>query len=150
MVEFRFYSKCSELKRMTVVQQQFRDTNNTEKVTFEAVKNNCEIEISLILNMQSYSVDQKSKVEYELVAACVHDGNSLNSGHYRGICKSIDGEWFNFDDDSVFKVDDLKSELQGAYLLFYKKLTSSTEDEVVKKDGDQDENIIDLTNSEEN
>lgn len=123
---------------MTVVKQQFRDANNA-KVTFEAAKNNCEIEIPLILSMQPYSANQESKVEYELVSACVHDGIDLNSGHYRGICKSIDGEWLNFDDKSVFQVDDLKSELQGAYVLFYKKLNDEAEDE----------NIIDLTMSEE-
>jgi len=58
---------------------------------------------------------------YDLAALSKHIG-SLGGGHYVAYCRSSeDGEWYNFDDGSVCRVnaEEVEADKVGAYVLFY-------------------------------
>lgn len=62
---------------------------------------------------------QKVVKEYELTGGIIHLG-SMNSGHYRAVCKK-NGDWYLFDDEHIEKLENL-GELKNAYMLFYESL----------------------------
>lgn len=65
--------------------------------------------------------------EYELYAAVIHCGSSLDSGHYYTFARDGD-DWYKFNDSVVFRTShqdllDLKLP-ETPYILFYRKLDS--------------------------
>jgi ubiquitin C-terminal hydrolase len=54
-------------------------------------------------------------------------GESGSSGHFIATCKSpIDGLWYQYNDDLVFRVDDFNNQILNyamPYILFYQKRT---------------------------
>ncbi len=71
------------------------------------------------LNLRDYIVGPDNDAVYDLFAISQHYG-SLSSGHYTALCKNHH-EWYDFDDESVNKVDERKVMNNAAYLLFYRK-----------------------------
>ncbi|OMJ66175.1 hypothetical protein SteCoe_37079 [Stentor coeruleus] len=69
------------------------------------------------LNMQKYS---KSEASYNLFAITNHTGN-IASGHYTAQAKCHDGQWREFDDNTVTAVNRDRLVSKAAYVLFYSK-----------------------------
>ena len=61
----------------------------------------------------------KSKYIYDLYAVSNHSGGS-GGGHYYAYCKNFDDNWYKFDDNVVFTLNDSKVVHSDAYCLFYK------------------------------
>ena len=61
---------------------------------------------------------------YSLYAVLLHLGVELNSGHYTCYVKSIDKEWFYFNDNVVRKcrIDEVLQSAEEAYCLFYTQI----------------------------
>lgn len=77
------------------------------------------------LDMKRYLINQDSKnTKYELYGVVNHFGN-CGGGHYTAFCRNfLDGQWYDFDDSDVKKinVDDVPT--RYAYVLFYKRMGS--------------------------
>jgi ubiquitin C-terminal hydrolase len=62
---------------------------------------------------------------YELFAAAIHSGGSIQGGHYYAIIRNSNGKWYIFNDTNVieFKGDEtnLKMKLSEASCFFYRK-----------------------------
>ena len=74
------------------------------------------------LDISKYVVEENSKKDclYDLCAISQHYG-ALSSGHYTAFCLN-QGEWYNFDDENVSKISDLKKVVsKGAYILIFRK-----------------------------
>ncbi|KAI5295170.1 CSN-associated deubiquitinating enzyme Ubp12 [Ascosphaera acerosa] len=65
----------------------------------------------------------KSQV-YELIAVDNHYGG-LGGGHYTAFAKNfVDGNWYDFNDSSVHRVDPSNVVTRAAYLLFYRRISA--------------------------
>ena len=73
------------------------------------------------LNMANYLPNKNEKNIFDLFAVANHIGN-LNGGHYFAYCKNfIDGEWYEFNDSRVSKINENSVVTSNAYVLFYRK-----------------------------
>jgi len=77
------------------------------------------------LRMDRYSLegeDTESDLVYDLVAALVHTGRSMNRGHYIAYCYRRDTQrWLKFDDVRVTITSEKTVRESKAYLLVYEK-----------------------------
>ena len=74
------------------------------------------------LDIGKYVVEENSRKDclYDLCAISQHYGG-LSSGHYTAYCLN-EGEWYNFDDEKVSKISDIKKVVSdGAYILIFRK-----------------------------
>uniref|UniRef100_A0A1I8Q2N6 Ubiquitin carboxyl-terminal hydrolase n=1 Tax=Stomoxys calcitrans TaxID=35570 RepID=A0A1I8Q2N6_STOCA len=83
------------------------------------------------LNMSPYITISESRrntsKSYELYAVSNHYG-SMESGHYTAFCKSSTyGKWFKYDDQMVTPQDASTVVSSAAYILFYTRLTPSSQ-----------------------
>ena len=80
------------------------------------------------LDIGKYVVNEDKKKEsvYALFVIGNHSG-SLSFGHYYAYAKNhVKGKWFEFNDNSVFEIDDSNRLVSStAYVLFYRKRSSS-------------------------
>ena len=73
------------------------------------------------LDLSKYCVGyNKYKSTFELYGICNHIGNS-NNGHYFSYCRYNDGNWYEFNDTNVTKIDSNNIISNKCYCLFYKK-----------------------------
>jgi ubiquitin carboxyl-terminal hydrolase 20/33 len=74
--------------------------------------------------------EEGKSTEYDLVAFVSHRGAGVEFGHYVSYCyNSVDGNWYEYDDASVVRVDEADVLSREAYVLFYqKKSTEASED----------------------
>ena len=89
------------------------------------------------LDLTKYLHNKKEKYIYDLFGVSNHSG-SLNGGHYYAYCKNWkDGEWYEFNDSHVSKIDNKKIVSDNAYVLFYKRKRGDedkiNEEELFKK-----------------
>ena len=88
------------------------------------------------LDLSEYLPNNKDeKYIFDLFAVANHVGN-LHSGHYFAYCKNCkDGEWYEFNDSTVRKIDKKKVVNDNAYILFYCKRREEkmNEEELFKK-----------------
>lgn len=68
------------------------------------------------------SVAQQGPTTYSLYAMITHYGPFMGAGHYVAFSK-LDGQWYLFDDKSVYGINESIVMKQNAYILFYKKNT---------------------------
>jgi ubiquitin carboxyl-terminal hydrolase 36/42 len=82
---------------------------------------------------------KRERTEYELYAVLVHAGKSCRVGHYYSYIKGPDGVWYLANDLAVSK-SDIKKVLndRSAYIIFYKKISSDTENPVKKRKCDKE------------
>lgn len=83
------------------------------------------------LDLRPYqpSGSDATAAEYKLVAAIVHDGSSVNDGHYRTFGRRH-GHWYQFNDKEVEQMADetleerhaLSCAMESAYMLFYERI----------------------------
>lgn len=64
-------------------------------------------------------VHSSALVMYDLVGVLIHEGFSMHSGHYYAFIKSITGQWYEADDESVRQVNVKTALSQSAYILVY-------------------------------
>jgi len=63
----------------------------------------------------------KENCKYNLAGVLVHEGNTINSGHYYSIVKAPNNIWYFMNDASVRKSSQHEALSQEAYILFYCK-----------------------------
>lgn len=74
-----------------------------------------------ILDISAYVIGKnENKNSYKLKAVGNHNGN-LRGGHYYAFCKE-DDEWFNYNDESITKINPNNIITNSAYTLFYEKI----------------------------
>ena len=86
-------------------------------------KNQCLIDFPLEnLDLTKYVVGyDKKSYKYDLYGICNHSGG-LMGGHYTSSVKNVNGNWYNFNDAMVSKIDDLSQlKTPKAYCFFYRK-----------------------------
>lgn len=73
------------------------------------------------LNLLKYSIGyHNDKNIYDLFAISNHSGQ-MNGGHYWCYGKNMDGQWYNYNDESVSSINVSELITPNAYCLFYKK-----------------------------
>lgn len=80
------------------------------------LKNNANIKISDVLDIDQYSVCNEP--DYQLMSFANHMGN-MHGGHYNATC-NYDDQWLLIDDESVSKIKTYDD--RNAYTIFYKKM----------------------------
>ena len=76
------------------------------------------VKYPLKLNLSAYSNDS----EYELYGVLIHEGFSVNCGHYYSYIKGFDNKWYCMNDSLVSFVSESNILKQNPYILFYKKI----------------------------
>ena len=87
------------------------------------------------LDLTKFLPNQNEKYIYDLFAVANHVGG-LHGGHYFAYCKNYkNGEWYEFNDSHVDKIDKDKIVTENAYVLFYsrKRENKINEEELFKK-----------------
>ena len=69
------------------------------------------------LDLSSFVKDSR----YELYSVLIHEGYSLNSGHYYSYVKTHENKWFCMNDSFVSSTNETNVLKQLPYILFYKK-----------------------------
>jgi len=118
--------------------------------SFMGNKINCDISYPMKLNISPYMSNASDDgTWYELYAVLVHSGFSCQSGHYYAYAKASNGQWYCFNDASVYQVNVNQVLNQQAYLLFYHK-SHSTNKLVSRQSilGAQREPILDVLSKE--
>jgi hypothetical protein len=84
-------------------------------------KNNRHIRFPVDLDLAEFSTAEgrTACTTYTLCGVCVHEGSSLNSGHYIAYFKAPDGTWNCADDETVRPVGQERVLSCTAYMLFY-------------------------------
>lgn len=73
---------------------------------------------------QFCSPDEKNTI-YDLCGFVTHEGGGMDSGHYLAYCRNeVDGNWYEYDDMTVTKLDTGYVLTKEAYVLFYQKRSS--------------------------
>ena len=76
------------------------------------------------INLSNY-IHEKGPIIYDLISVVTHMGESGSNGHFIATCKSpIDNNWYQYNDDLVFKINNFKSQILDyamPYILFYQK-----------------------------
>ena len=73
------------------------------------------------LDLTNYCIGyNKFKSYFELTGVCNHSGGA-GFGHYYSYCKYKDGNWYEFNDRSVSKINSNSLVTNAAYCLFYRK-----------------------------
>jgi hypothetical protein len=65
---------------------------------------------------------KKEKIDYRLSSVLIHEGNSIYSGHYYCYLRVDDDNWYCFNDQRVFPVEESLVMKQTPYILFYEKV----------------------------
>lgn len=102
---------CICLTRFLKQGRYFGYTKNTRLVDFPLEN----------LNMEQYMCGPDKKYsKYDLYAVSQHYG-SMGGGHYTAVCKNIDGNWYSYDDESVYKSSKNNVVTEAAYVLYYRR-----------------------------
>ena len=70
------------------------------------------------------SGEETKKVKYELSSMIVHHGSSVHGGHYVAFIKAPNGQWYEMNDSQVSGTSINKVLKQQAYVLFYTKVVT--------------------------
>ena len=89
---------------------------------YDYTKNNSFVDFPIEnLNMEKYVCGPDKKYsKYDLFAVSQHYGG-MGGGHYTAICKNIDGEWYEYDDQSCTRASKRDICTNAAYVLFYRR-----------------------------
>lgn len=67
------------------------------------------------------SLKKEKQIIYDLIGIIVHSGNDTRCGHYYSFCKTSNGTWVHFNDESVSTVSLQTVLKQQVYILFYSR-----------------------------
>ena len=89
---------------------------------YDYTKNNSLVDFPIEnLNMERYICGPDKKYsKYDLFAVSQHYGD-MGGGHYTAVCKNIDGNWYEYDDNSVIRTSPKNVCTSAAYVLFYRR-----------------------------
>uniref|UniRef100_A0A914QPM6 ubiquitinyl hydrolase 1 n=1 Tax=Panagrolaimus davidi TaxID=227884 RepID=A0A914QPM6_9BILA len=121
---------CIHLKRF-----RHEYTYNT-KVGTRVVFPLCDLDMKpFMLKSALEQAEQEDKSTlYDLVAFVSHRGAGVEFGHYVAYCyNSIDGNWYEYDDASVTRVDEADVLSREAYVLFYQKRSTEASENFKEK-----------------
>ncbi|KAE9413545.1 hypothetical protein Angca_005155 [Angiostrongylus cantonensis] len=77
------------------------------------------------LDLSNFSVISGNVPLYDLCGFITHQGSGADSGHYLAYCRNeIDGNWYEYDDNMLTKLDSAHVLAKEAYVLFYQKRPS--------------------------
>ncbi|VDM52666.1 unnamed protein product [Angiostrongylus costaricensis] len=77
------------------------------------------------LDLSNFSVTSEKVPLYDLCGFITHQGGGADSGHYLAYCRNeIDGNWYEYDDNMLTKLDSAHVLAKEAYVLFYQKRPS--------------------------
>ncbi|CCW66070.1 unnamed protein product [Phytomonas sp. Hart1] len=79
----------------------------------------------------------RAKSRYELNAICIHEGGSINHGHYYSVVRAPNGMWYICDDSRVYPVSVEKALNQQAYMLFYSRIPHEKENTTKRLENDE-------------
>ncbi|CBZ27388.1 cysteine peptidase, Clan CA, family C19,putative [Leishmania mexicana MHOM/GT/2001/U1103] len=71
--------------------------------------------------MSSPATAKRSDCQYELNAVCVHEGRSIDYGHYYTLAKAPNGMWYEFNDSHVSRLSEDQLQQAQVYMLFYSR-----------------------------
>ena len=109
------------LKRFEYIPGNKASNKNNKVTSFNKIETNVNYPIK-DFNFSEVSHNQYSTNEmFDLYGVIQHYG-SQSGGHYTSICKN-NNIWYEFNDNSVFKIEDEYVNSNSAYLLFYRKKT---------------------------
>jgi len=120
--------KCLKCKKSVTASKQFSIHRAPKILSFQLKrfsafmgnKINREVSYPSKLDIKPYMSNvQGGPLWYELYAVLVHSGYSCQSGHYYSYAKASNGQWYCFNDSSVYPVSVNQALSQQAYLLFY-------------------------------
>ncbi|KAI1724156.1 ubiquitin carboxyl-terminal hydrolase domain-containing protein [Ditylenchus destructor] len=75
--------------------------------------------------------DEAIIAEYDLVAVISHRGSGVDYGHYIAYCRNEnDNNWYEYDDATVTRVNELEVMNKEAYVLFYQKKMTDEMDKI--------------------
>ncbi|KAL6530378.1 hypothetical protein OROHE_014731 [Orobanche hederae] len=80
------------------------------------------VSFPLELDLLSFAADtvaQDEEKKYTLYGVIVHEGSTLESGHYYCFVQISPGLWFRFNDEWVSRVDEYEVLSEQAYIVFY-------------------------------
>ena len=85
------------------------------------------LEFTEFLNIQNYvRNNNNNSCNYKLIGVVTHMGENGANGHFIAFCRSpINDQWYNYNDDLCFPVNDFKSDVIDyamPYILFYQKV----------------------------
>jgi hypothetical protein len=93
-----------------------------------------QLTMDISLKNSNATSNEAAKVLYSLAGVVVHEGKSIQGGHYVSYVKKF-GQWYRTDDVRVTKVSPFEATHQQAYLLFYQKV-QNIENNVAKISND--------------
>jgi len=100
--------------------------DNFQRKIKKFVKYDNIINLTRFVNKSSNQV--KDEFKYRLFSVLIHDGYSINSGHYYSNIKNSDGLWYSMNDSWVSKTTDKNVLNQTPYLLFYERIIQKNND----------------------
>ena len=133
---------CPKCKKMQLADKKMEIYSISEVVIIhlKRFRNNRKIENKVDfpiegLDLTKYLPNTNEKYIYDLFAVANHVGG-LQGGHYYAYCKNCkDGEWYEFNDSHVSKIDKNRVCSETAYVLFYSRRREEkiNEEELFKK-----------------
>lgn len=92
----------------------------------KGIEFNVKLEFTEKIDLSNYFQLKNLGNVYNLIGVVTHIGESGASGHFIANAKSpIDGQWYTYNDDLVYKVDNFKKQIIDyamPYILFYQKV----------------------------
>ena len=134
-----YCTKCKEFQ-LADKKMEIYSVNEVIIIHLKRFRNNRKIENFVEfpiegLDLSNYLPKKDEQYIFDLFAVANHQGG-LHGGHYFAYCKNyIDGEWYEFNDSNVSKIDKKKVVSDNAYVLFYNKRREEkiNEEELFKK-----------------
>ena len=91
----------------------------------KGIEFNVKLEFTESIDLSQYFQLNNYGNVYNLIGVVTHMGESVASGQFIANAKSpIDGQWYTYNDDLVFKVENFKKQIIDyamPYILFYQK-----------------------------
>ncbi|EYC23708.1 hypothetical protein Y032_0015g2797 [Ancylostoma ceylanicum] len=77
------------------------------------------------LDLSPFSSTSEKVPLYDLTGFITHEGSGADSGHYLAYCRNeVDGNWYEYDDSTLTKLDSAHVLTKEAYVLLYQKRPS--------------------------
>lgn len=74
-----------------------------------------------LLDLSKWQQNQEQRLQYRLIGAITHTGDSIHNGHYFAVISGGNGKHYKFDDDQPVQECGLE-EVTNAYMLFFQKV----------------------------
>lgn len=85
-------------------------------------KDHTHVSIPLVLNLEKYCEKREAPAEYQLTAMVIHEGSSVDSGHYVAVVRYGENDWWHISDTSARPVSSISG--YNPYLVFYTKASA--------------------------